>query len=132
MPKPVAVEAVPIRIITQSAPKKPRVAVPIKAEAQNQPVLTKGVGFWQIYPFKDNSGSALIQVVHNNKRTFSVIFQSKEGWLFWSGPKKKVFTPPGRGEIWTTQDVKIAVIVANFIHSSRLPDVPKPEKPKRR
>ncbi len=132
MPRPVITTAIPIKILTRPASKKPRVAVPVKPAYLNAPVSAKGVGVWQVYAIKGNPDTTPIQVVHSGKRLFGVVFQSPEGWLFWAGPKKKVFTPPGRGEIWTTPDPKIAIVVANFIHSSRLSGLPPKEIPKRR
>ena len=117
----------------KSESKKARVAVPVKINSQPVNPRSDRSGSWQIYTVRGSIDTSPIQIVHSRSaRLFSVIFQSPEGWLFWTGPKKKVFTRLGRGEIWTTPDSKVALIVANFIYSSRLPDLEIMKKAKRR
>lgn len=131
--------AAPVKIKVASKPaKKIQVAVPVKVESvspSSPDPAARRSGSWQIYSTKEGADTSPIQVVHDNRRVFGIIYQSKDGWLFWTGPKSKVFTTAGRGDIWTTPDPKIAVIVANFIYGYRLPEMlqlTKKEKPNRR
>ena len=76
---------------------------------------------WQIDIADDDPVMNQIHIVRNlNTRAYGIVLQTVDDWLFWTGPKKKLFVPAGQHEIWTTPDRKTALIVAGFIYSHGL------------
>lgn len=92
---------------------------PVHVENAPPSKQTEPVNIWQLDRKANDPKTGPICIVRNDvSSAYALVLQSPQGWLFWTGPKQKLFTRLGESELWTSTDRTAVLVIATFLYSS--------------
>ena len=74
---------------------------------------------WKIDERKHENFIPLAVIKHTESEFYAIVLSvGTKSWLFWTGPRNKMFTTMDRGPVWTTKNRRIAAVTAAFLQQS--------------
>lgn len=92
---------------------------PVPVAAPSQEPAPETVGIWVLDQALDDPELGPVKIAYNTKlSSFGIVLQTPQGWHFWNGPEKNLFTRPGESQVWTTNHRRVALITASFLFTN--------------